>query len=361
MRPALPALTGIRFVAAVWVLGYHLVRPWLSSTSTDHWGRNFVAGAPVALTVFFLLSGFVLTWVYSTSTPLNLRSFAAARISRVVPIYALAVLVAVPVGIVIRQRGLVEDGYLSLLFVATATQAWIPSAALEWNAPLWSVSAEVAFYFAFPLLLPLVMRLSTTRLVVLGVVVWLASIGCGVAYIALDPDGVGVVKPETRGWWLHVLRFNPIVRFPDMFTGMVAARLFIDGKRLPSFWGAIAALVIGVVITSGAVPIPLLHGSLFAPLGAVLIVALATSTGPVARLLSTSIMQKLGDTSYALYALHVPVLMWCLGAAKRRADDFSPSFAAAVALISIVVALAAHALFEVRLREPLRKWLAPKR
>lgn len=350
----LPALTGIRFVAAVWVLGYHLTRPWLST----HEGvlRNVVAGAPIALTVFFLLSGFVLTWVYSTS-PLNTRAFAAARVSRVVPIYVLAVLVAVPIGVVARSRGIVDDGYTSLLFVATATQAWVPSAALEWNPPLWSVSVEVAFYVAFPLLLPRVLRARTSTLVLFGAVAWAASVACGVAYIALDPDGVSVVRPETQGTWLHVLRFNPLVRFPDLFTGMVAARLFLDGRRLPSFAGVVAALVILAVLASGVVPIPLLHGSLFAPLAAVLIVALATSTGPIARVLSTRVMQRLGDTSYALYALHIPVWFWMAGLTKRKLDDTSPGFTIAVAVTAIVVAIAAHALIEKPMRDRVRKWI----
>lgn len=353
-RGTLPALTGIRFIAALWVLGYHLTRPYLSAH--DGVARNFVAGAPVALTVFFLLSGFVLTWVYS-SAPFHTRSFAAARVSRVVPIYVLAVLVALPVGLVARARGIVDDGYLSLLFVATGTQAWVPSAALQWNPPLWSVSAEIAFYFAFPLLLPLVLRARTPVLIVVGALVWLTSIACGVAYLVLDPDNVGVVRPETQATWLHVLRFNPIIRFPDMFTGMIAARLFIEGRRVPSIAGVVAALVIGGVLASGVVPIPLLHGSLFAPLAAVLIMALATSTGPVARFLSTSWMQKLGDTSYALYALHIPVWLWMAGATKRKLDDFSPLFAISVAVVALGVAFAAHARFEKPMRDRVRKWI----
>lgn len=355
---ALPALTGIRFIAAVWVLGYHLTRPWLST----HEGvlRNVVAGAPIALTTFFLLSGFVLTWVYSTSAlpRLNRRAFAAARISRVVPIYVLAVLVAVPIGVIARSRGIVDDGYTSLLFVATGTQAWVPSAALEWNPPLWSVSVEIAFYVAFPLLLPRVLRARTSTLVLIGAIFWAASIACGVAYIALDPDGVGLVRPETQGTWLHVLRFNPLVRFPDLFTGMVAARLFLDGKRLPSFAGVAAALVILVALASGVVPVPLLHGSLFAPLAAVLIVALATSTGPIARVLSTRVMQRLGDTSYALYALHIPVWFWMAGLTKRKLDDTSLGFTVAVAITAIVVAIAAHVLIEKPMRDRVRKWIA---
>ncbi len=353
-RGTLPALTGIRFVAALWVLAYHLTRPWLSTT--DGVARDFLAGAPVALTVFFLLSGFVLTWVYSAG-PLNTRSFAAARISRVLPIYVLAVLVAVPVGVVARARGIIDDGYLSLLFVATGTQAWVPFAALEWNPPLWSVSVEIAFYVAFPLLLPRVLRAKTSTLIALAAFAWIASIACGIAYMLLDPDGVGVVRPETRATWLHVLRFNPVVRFPDLFTGMVAARLFIEGRRVPSMVGAVVALVIGAALASGIVPIPLLHGSLFAPLAALLIMALATSTGPVARFMSTPLMQKLGDTSYALYALHIPVWFWMAGATKRKLDEFSPTFALAVAIVAISFAFGAHALVEKPMRDRVRNWI----
>ena len=42
---ALPALTGIRFIAALWVLAYHLLRPWLS---TQDQGTSVVRDGIVA-------------------------------------------------------------------------------------------------------------------------------------------------------------------------------------------------------------------------------------------------------------------------------------------------------------------------
>lgn len=330
-----------------------MLRPWLSSTHSDP-ARDLLAGAPVAVTVFFVLSGFVLTWVYS-KRELDVRAFAAARLSRVAPIYALAVIAAVPIGVVVRAKGMVDDGYLSLLFVATATQAWLPDAALQWNPPLWSVSVEVAFYFAFPLLLPRVLRASLRTLALVAAAAWALSVAAGVLYGALDPDGIGLVRVESRGFWLHVLRFNPLARFPDLLIGMVAARAFIERGKLSRHAGLAAALAIGVVLASGIVPVPLLHGSLLAPLAAVLVVALAASDGAIARLLSTTAMQRLGETSYALYALHIPVWLWMAAFAGRKLEDFSAPFALAVALVSIAVAAAAHVLVERPMRERVRR------
>lgn len=367
----LPALTGVRFVAALWVVAYHVARPWLSaheasplSVSLADRGRDLLAGAPFAVTLFFVLSGFVLTWVYAPHVAggMNTRAFAAARLSRVVPIYVLAVAAAVPIGVVARARGMVEDGYLSLLWVASATQAWIPDAALSWNPPLWSVSVEVAFYFSFLWLLPRLVRAAPRTLVGLAVAAWALSLGGGILYAALDPDGiargVGHVRVESRGFWLHVLRFNPLARFPDLLTGMVAARLFLDGARLPRSAGTLGAFAIALVLASGVVPVPLLHGSLLAPLAAVLVVSLAQGDGPVARLLATTTMQRLGETSYALYALHIPVWLWMAALSGRKLEDFSALFSLAVVLASIAAAACAHIALERPLRERLRAMVA---
>jgi peptidoglycan/LPS O-acetylase OafA/YrhL len=353
----------VRFVAAFWVLAYHLLRPWLSSTDAPPmtaWGRDLLAGAPVAVTVFFVLSGFVLTWVYARRDTLDVRAFAAARISRVIPVYLLAILVAVPIGVIVRAKGMVDDGYLSLALVVTATQAWVPDAALQWNPPLWSVSVEVAFYIAFVFLLPRIKDASTRSLVIVAALAWGLSVSCGVAYGALDPDGIGQVRVESRGLWLHVLRFNPIVRFPDLLIGMIAARFFVDGARLHRAAGAGAAVAIALLLASGLVPVPLLHGSLLAPLAAVIVVALATSDGPIARWLSTSTMQRLGETSYALYALHIPVWLWMAALAGRTLADSNAWFTLAVAAVSIAVAVGAHVVFEKPTRDRVRALVAQR-
>lgn len=370
----------MRFIAALWVVAYHLLRPWLSLTdgqplspSVSAWGRDLLAGAPVAVTVFFVLSGFVLTFVYAAhvegggesgvgGSGLDVRAFAAARLSRVAPIYLLAVALAVPIGVVVRAKGMVDDGYLSLLSVATMTQAWIPDAALQWNPPLWSVSVEVAFYLVFPLLLPRLVRAPLGTLVAIAAAAWVLSVTGGVLYGALDPDGIGHVRVESRGFWLHVLRFNPLVRFPDLLIGMVAARAFarmqLVGARLPTRAGLGATLTIGLVLASGVLPVPLLHGALLAPLAALLVVSLATSRGAAARLLATTTMQRLGETSYALYALHVPVWLWMAAFAGRKLEETTAPFALAVALVSIAVAIGAHVLVERPLREPVRAFVA---
>ena len=353
-RPTLPALNGLRFVAAAWVVAYHLLRPWLASTTSI--ARNLIAGAPFALSLFLVLSGFVLTYVYAPKLD-RARTFYGARCARIFPIYALALVIAWPVGAAARHAGLVHDGYASLVFFATATQAWVPSAALQWDAPLWTVSVDVAFYVAFPVLLPIVARTSTRTLFAVGALLWAASVGLGVAYGALDPDHVGHVGVDTTGTWLHVLRFNPVVRFPDVFLGMAAAKYFVDRRRLPSFFSIAAIVVVAVVVASGAAPIPLLHGALLAPLACVIVLALATSTGPVARALSSTIAQRLGDTSYALYALHVPLWMWLAWFTHTKMNDTNKIL---VAVVAVAAAFAAHIAVERPLRRVLRDALSER-
>ncbi|HEY4222416.1 MAG TPA: acyltransferase, partial [Myxococcota bacterium] len=248
MSTRLPALHGLRFVAALWVVANHLLRAWLAE-HPDSAALKLVVAAPFAVTVFFVMSGFVLTWAHKDG--LDKRRFFAARFSRIIPIYALAVFLALPVGLGARKLGYVHDGYASLMFVATMTQAWVPSAALQWDAPLWSVSVEVAFYLVFPLLLPAVLRAKRSTLVAVAAAGWLGSVAACVLYLVLDPDGIGSIGLDSRGFWLHLLRFNPLLLFPELFIGMVAGRFFVDGARLRLTYAVPIAALLLALFASG--------------------------------------------------------------------------------------------------------------
>jgi peptidoglycan/LPS O-acetylase OafA/YrhL len=341
-----PALTAIRFPLAVWVVLYHLSKPWL--VQTDGVARNLLAGAPVAVPFFFVLSGFVLTLTYDGR--LDVRRYARARFARIAPLYGLAVLLAVPVGLAARARGLVDDPQplLSLGAVLFAVQAWIPAFSLRWNPALWSVSVEVFLYACVPLLLPLVARLAGTRALVV-------AFGCAalaalppLVYVAIAPDGALPGKLDDEATWFFVVRFNPALRIFELLAGMCGARAFVSGARVPMIVGVLAAAALALLLASGSAPPVLLFGGGTALLSTAIVLALApVERGPLVSALAV----KLGETSYALYALHLPVFFWMLGLAKRAPADVDLGFGAAVLVASLAIASAAHRLVE----EPARR------
>src|SRR5690349_15169616 len=107
----LPALTGLRFLLALWVVLDHLTGPGMP---LDHLAREwphpvyaFVRGGYLAVATFFVLSGFVLARGYGLEAwhPGRLRKYAVARFARIYPVYALSLAIIAPFVIADRTPG----------------------------------------------------------------------------------------------------------------------------------------------------------------------------------------------------------------------------------------------------------------
>src|SRR4051794_6990365 len=145
--PRVPALTGLRWWAALLVFAYHvhLFMPgWYPA-------RVFDIGL-TGVSFFFVLSGFVLAWSHRPDTP---RAFLQRRFARVWPAHAVTWLVALPLLPLLDEQFRPGGAAANLLLV----QGWLPgSGALHMTPPSWSLSCEAAFYLAFPLLVRLFAR-----------------------------------------------------------------------------------------------------------------------------------------------------------------------------------------------------------
>src|SRR5580692_706075 len=155
-RPNLRALTGLRFLAALQVLIFHC-------TNWPAWSRHAllrnVAGCGyVAVSLFFILSGFILTYVHGArNEPLDRTDFYVNRFARIYPAYLFGLLLVAPFYFVhtLRHEGPARL-FGSALAVLTLVQAYVPSLALLWNPPAWSLSDEALFYALFPAIAPAV-------------------------------------------------------------------------------------------------------------------------------------------------------------------------------------------------------------
>src|SRR5687768_14460819 len=119
----IPALTSLRFFAAFYVLVFHSGGPALTDS-----GRlpalldNFLMNGYLGVTFFFVLSGFILTYVYygKLMTQEETTRYAAARFARVYPVYLLSLLLMVPF--------VSSTGFLHALAQFILLQSWIPLA-----------------------------------------------------------------------------------------------------------------------------------------------------------------------------------------------------------------------------------------
>jgi peptidoglycan/LPS O-acetylase OafA/YrhL len=360
-RRHLLALTGIRFFAAFHVVLYHAMPkrplPWLVS--------GVLNTGYVAVNLFFMLSGFILAYTYGDKP--SPRPFWNARFARIYPVYCVGLILAAP--FVVKTHlahhayaGLLTEGVLSVSLL----QAHLPEYALAWNGPGWSLSAEAFFYAMFPFLAPRLLNLSSRSARWTAMAVWLIAM-----FVAGSYD-VQAVVDSTRdhtdqiGGWEAFLRYNPVVRLPDFALGILLARSFLRGEfdRIRPFASTLTlssvVCVIGGLAMSERIPTMMLHNGLLAPFFAVLIIGLAFGGGLVGRLLSLPVLVLLGEASYALYILHIPIYEIVTATIKRVSPAHLTDlrFLLAYAVVSVMASVLVFQKFEVPMRARVRSWLS---
>jgi peptidoglycan/LPS O-acetylase OafA/YrhL len=362
-RRRLPELTSLRFFAAMGVVIYHLRAMGITAGPAAYQKLAGIGYAGVSF--FFVLSGFILVYTYAGRS-IEPRVFWRARFARIYPAYAFSLLLSAPgffkgLHTVPLYSWAAKHLALACFLVPTALQAWLPLAALSWNAVAWSLSVEAFFYLLFPALLLLISKRSARQLMIVMLACWLVSVGIGFCYVWLKPDGLTWAAAEQVDmvFWISALKFNPLVRLPEFLAGMAGGLLFVNWKResiRPAFLIVPALIAIGaVIVTQRTVPYPVIHNGLLAPAFIALIYgfALQPAWGAVLR---QRVVVLFGDASYSLYLLHSTVIvtfffMW---------RGFHMPFPLAMVVyftVTFGLALAVYRFVE----EPARRWLNPRK
>jgi peptidoglycan/LPS O-acetylase OafA/YrhL len=336
-----------------------------------------------AVSAFFVLSGFVLAYNYDLRTlprAPNLSRFTIARFSRIYPAYATGLLLFVPFAIYRLAAGIEASTYAGtgpFILNALLLQAWIPGAALTWNFPGWSLSDEAFFYAVLPFAGARLARIGVgqgrrvvIRLLCVAAALWVLSLVVPVFAIVDRIPHFGDA-PATddqllgAGPWANVIRYNPLLRLPEFCIGVVLALLYRSIPARSRFWkrGAyfyIPAVlaILGVLASGDVIPYPVVHDGLLAPAYAMLIFGLALEGGVLVRFLSMPVLVFLGNASYSMYILHVPVYAW-MNVGFRRVLHLDPhGIFWFICYVSAVVGLSA--LFFRKAEEPVHRWLRKK-
>ena len=372
-------LTGIRFVAAFWVLAYHLQGPFnvLGLLSIPILADVMRVGR-LGVDLFFALSGFILTHTYLTRMGSGLHvkqtlKFWWLRLARIYPVHVVMLIIA---GFAVFAQARVEgdsidrdwwnpiDFTKNLLLI----QEWGPNPERGWNFVAWSLSMEWLAYLAFPFLVLVLWRLHTrVPTFVLGVA-WIVVLAPLVGY------GLGTNDPYYTDDWGSTYRIASeftagaityliVQRLVDRGPGVERAALWLS-SLLP------LAVVAGAVflgwlpaaqppvnaMNPDAEPLPPYFHLTLVPLLVAWIGALALARGGMARALSTRALILGGFISYSLYMTHLVWMgLWRAGV-NAAGIDGGPLYAISVVGLVVGALVIAWLMWKV-VEEPAREWM----
>jgi peptidoglycan/LPS O-acetylase OafA/YrhL len=333
------ALTGLRGFAALWVAAYHGFHALLPALKLPGTADNFLFSGWLAVDLFFVLSGFVISHAHlrdfeTFSRPAAMR-FLQLRLARVYPAHLVAALLWLPLVAVAMRAGYELPAYTprTFLHAISLTNGWGLPGADGWNLPSWSVGSEWFAYLTFPVLAVLLLRVRTARSYAL-----VASSTLGVTYVLawLFRGGTQYMLPD----WGMLIRVES-----EFLIGCCTYGIYRMGAARSYFW-IVGALGVSALACSG------LHGlvdGLYIPLFAAIVLGLAVSRRNV---LSSVVAVWLGKVSYSLYLVHAAVIVVLKQLyAHTDLDERFPLFALLAYILAIVCA--GYALYAT-VEEPAR-------
>ncbi|WFU39374.1 acyltransferase [Bradyrhizobium sp. CB82] len=340
------AVNGLRGLAIMMVIVFHLFVPFTSSTPSfpgelDPNGLLAIVAKHgfLGVNIFFVLSGFVLYLPYRTRKRAITRladfpDFYWHRASRLLPLYYIVVLVTValhsksPAGS--HAWYLELGGLLSTLFIFVPHGFMPPS-----NPVLWSVAVEIWFSLLFPLLVLMIARWSLERLVLSSVVICSAFVVLG-HLIAVDR--IGVFRPFVGGIFGSCYQFIFGMLVCDLYVksrDSVPLRRFHCRMLLPGVLLMIAAIYIK---DNGPWAVSILYATMFCAGFSMVLLAVLSGAWSANRVFEAWAIQVVGCMCYSIYAWHSSIMVEMIPPDTSSLKD---TLRLSLPYLAIVIALSA--------------------
>ncbi len=350
--PEIKALTSLRGIAAILVLFYHvrLISDWYFWLDSY---TGFFEHGYLWVDFFFILSGFILAYVYGDGFRERwpwgrYLDFLRRRLLRIYPLHLFVLLLFIPLVVYRLVNGHAE--YLSSVYLMSfvehllLVQSWYHHHLAAWNAPSWSISSEWAAYLLFPFFFWMMMQRCALLVVVAGVIL------------------VYVMSISSERQNLDILHgFGTLRCFAEFSLGIFVHRLYRRGGQQIALFGrdsAALAIVVSIVL--------LLHSSLhdiwLVPAFAALILAAALNQGVFKRILEARLLYHFGLISYSLYMTHWLVFQLAVELRLHWFEETSAPLALALLMTGALLLTWLFSIFsyrhvEERFRRGLR-WTA---
>lgn len=342
----LPSLLGLRFVAAFLVFFFHVhAHGVFAGEQVFELGQRVFANGPSWLAFFFVLSGFALTW--GTRPSDTARDIWRRRASRIVPSHVVMWLVTV-LALVYAGHTVTAGTVLPGLVLL---QAWVPAQDVYFaaNTPAWSLSCEIAFYAAFPLLLRVVAKVADRWLWPL-----LGALLVGILLVSV----LGALMPPALGAWFVAI--FPPARLLEFMVGIVLARIVLACR-----WPKVGLWLPTMLLPAGLIASWYLPAPLVFVLGTVIPVALFIPAAAAADLTGARspwrnrTLVRLGELAFAFYLVHQLVIRSVDHLLGRVGWPFSEGVLVVLAMFTISLACAwvLHSAVE----RPIVRYIAVRR
>jgi len=331
-------LTGIRGLAALHVYFMHYYGVFCdysdSAQKVTDYGPDtppltpfFIGNSQNSVTLFFVLSGFVLTLIYAGGfrNKGDISTYYVKRLARIGPIYWFSLLVFLPFvftsywwGDFLAIFGGENHKVAALILTPIGVQSWSPVNVVwqQWNPPAWSVSCEMFFYLVFPFLVHRAGLAARSwkgfgktigKLVALEIVFF--AVWFGIVF-AFTRYGLGKEQMPSLANALGVAAVFPPVRIFDFAIGVCTAQFYLATRdtqpKSPRWAHRVGNVAVLLVLGLNCLPFPIPVG--VGPADALLIYCLARGWGSCCFFLRLEALQHLGKWSYALYLIHQPIL-----------------------------------------------------
>ena len=316
-RPAyLPQLTGLRFIAAIAVVFCHFSS--LILPVEPAWLSRFNMGLYNAVSLFFVLSGFILAHTYGAALvnkSVSVSKYLFARFTRIYPVFVFALLLDLPVFYVNNHLEFVGSTKYHLIQKIALLQTWVPGpneVSMRWNAPSWSLSTETFFYLVFPFLVGLIYKLKPKASVVLlvGSLMVTTAISFGFDY------GLAAKYPSSTDLGQTIRTFigtNPLVRTLEFVAGIALYNLYRAYKtdedsavNVSWNWTLLVSTAVFTLVNVYGTDTVIGQGVCTA-FFAFVILGLSLERFSMTTVLQSPTAVLLGEASYSLYLIHFPI------------------------------------------------------
>lgn len=358
----IPAIDGLRAIAVIAVILYHL-------------GFDWIPGGFLGVDLFFVISGYVITRLLLDSIEisggLNLGAFYLARLRRLLPaLLFMIITTAITVGIWAPDT--IKRFLIDTPFALTGTMNWwLVGRELDYfesigRPPLlqhtWSLAVEAQFYLIWPLILLLILKWFGKKRVAIASLFFAAISGITLLLVSLSLDANNATSvshiyfgTDTHSIGLFLGAALAVSWVPQNFKEVVSrkAQDFIDGIGVIGFIGILGTFLLIDADNPNLYKIAFPLAGLF---GAAIVTSIVHPASRFAPILQNRVLLWIGERSYAIYLWH-----WIIFQVTRPDIDLAGQDWALLALrILIVLALADISLRYIELpvrRGVIKNWI----